>query len=216
MTLKEILKLGTLKEKQEAFSKISDLELNEEVFDILVALLKNNDVNIRFFSLIKIIEKFKSYISDAKNDFVFEMLRLLREDQSIITDKVSWIFSLLGDKGLDILLKNFHTNDISLKCNIIWVIGRNTNLNSRKDDVINLLLEGLKSNDDKVCFLSLCTIMDISPLRNFKKVMILDFDFSEVYKIAKPIAKHFMLEKNIDIAKLYYNALLAESMIDKP
>ncbi|MFT6983938.1 MAG: HEAT repeat protein [Crocinitomicaceae bacterium] len=159
------------------------------------------------------IDKFQEKRARPDIELVNLMIKLLVDESAPVIDRAAWALSIMGESGLNQLIENSTSRDLEFRKIVIWAIGRNSNLNLRKERVIEVLVDGVKDVDEQIRFTSLCALMDVSPLRSFDLHEITDYDFSAIYDFVKPIAKSFMESGNedyVDFGKRYYQLIEKE------
>ncbi|MDW7690818.1 HEAT repeat domain-containing protein [Flammeovirgaceae bacterium SG7u.111] len=201
-----IIREGSVDKKHQVIQDADPTFFDDTLFNILVSQLENADYRVRFSALYYLIDKFSKELSEPTDELANLMVKLLK-DKAIVIDRAAWALSIMGEIGLNKLFKNAHTKDSKLRRNVIWAIGRNTNLNLKKEKAIQILMEGIQDKNEEIRFTSMCSLIDISPLRNDDYYMIKGYDFTEVYKKMKATAKYFMEsdnESHRDFGKRYF------------
>ncbi|MFT6501561.1 MAG: HEAT repeat protein [Crocinitomicaceae bacterium] len=184
-----------------------------DIFNFFVFHLQDSDDKVRFFALYNLIDKFQEKLARPDTELVKLMIKLLADESAPVIDRAASALSIMGESGLNQLIENSTSRDVEFRRIVIWTIGRNSNLNHRKERVIEVLVDGVKDVDEKIRFTSLCALMDVSPLCSFDLREIKDYDFSAIYDLVKPIAKSFMESGNenyVDFGKRYYQLIEKE------
>jgi hypothetical protein len=210
---RKILEKSPLEEKWSLIRDTDVTLLDEDLFDWLVFQLEDIDYKIRFFALFCLIDKFPKKLSEPNDKLVNIMMKLLIDKSTPIVDRAAWALSIMGEFGLKKLLESTITSDLKLRQKVIWAIGSNANLNLKKDESISILLNGLQDENEVIRFTSMCALINVSPLGMNKYYMIEDYDFKEIYKNMKPVAKSFMESENAmynDFAKRYFKMIEQE------
>ncbi len=140
---------------------------DNELADLYVFLLEDSDDRIRFHGLYQLIDKRYEKLLKPTDELANLMIKLLVDESSPVVDRAAWALSIMGEIGLNKLLENADSKELNLRRIIIWAIGRNANLNLKKDEVIHILINGIQDKDEDVRFISMCSLMDVSPLRNY-------------------------------------------------
>lgn len=198
MTLKgfkDILRNGSDEVKQEAISKAGPELLNTDIFFLLFDLLKDSNPHNRFFAIFHLIDKFSKSLTNIDGTYISDVYELLFDEFAPVADRAIWALSIVGDKALDKLIEEYYSETADTQTQIIYAIGRG-NFSQRSKERIQVLLDGLQSENEKLKFTAMCEIMSNTPISpwcesEWNSTQDENIDFEEIYDIILPIAKEF-------------------------
>ncbi|WP_299903323.1 HEAT repeat domain-containing protein [uncultured Aquimarina sp.] len=195
---KKILKNGTDEAKHKAMSNADLSLLNIEIFDILFELLKDSNPNNRFFAIFHLIDKFPKSLSKIKDDYITEIYNTLFDEYTPVADRATWALSIAGEKALEKLVKEYHSGSIDTKIKIVYAIGRGK-FSEHSKKRIQILLDGIKSDNDNLKFQAMSAIMSNTNLESkniWNSVDNPSIDLKKIHKMILPIAKEFNKSSN--------------------
>ena len=198
--LKEILINGSDEAKHKAISNAKVELLNAEIFHLLFDLLKDNNSNNRFFAIFHLIDKFSISLSNIKGVFIHDIYHSLFDEFAPIADRATWALSIVGDKALDKLMEKYHSGTIDTKIRITHAIGRG-DFSKRTKDRVQILLAGLKSENQNLRFTAMCEMMSNTPIGPWSKsewnsTQDKTIDFEDIYDTILPLARDFSKSEN--------------------
>lgn len=190
---KDILINGSDEAKHQAISNAKEELLTVEVFNILFELLKDGEYLNRFFAIYHLIDKFSSSLENTDETRVNDMYTLLFDDFYPVVDRATWALSIIGDKALDKLIKEYYTANDEVKTRIIIAIGRGK-FSHRSKDRIQILLDGITSENENLRFNAMSEIMANTQL-NFRSewntISDTSIDIAKIHQEVLPIAMEF-------------------------
>ncbi|CAL2081439.1 conserved protein of unknown function [Tenacibaculum sp. 190524A02b] len=182
---KEILRKGSNKAKEEAVSNVTP-EL--EIFNILIELLKDSKYCNRFFAIYHLIDKFSKFLENTNEVVINTIYESLFDDFPPVVDRTIWALSIIGDKALAKLIKEYYSSTESNKIKIILAIGRG-NFTQRTKDRIQVLLDGIKSKNDNLRFHAMGEIISNTQSTFGDKQQSIDLESIHIKVL--PVAKEF-------------------------
>ena len=210
---RHILTEPSLDKKWQAIKEAEISFSDNDLFDLYIYLLEDSDDRIRFHGLHQLINKRYERLSKPIGKLANLMIKLLVDESSPVVDRAAWALSIMGEMGLNKLLENAGSPELGLRLNVIWAIGRNANLNLKKDEVVEVLINGIQDKNENIRFTSMHSLMNVSPLKKDDFYMIKDYDFESIYKKIKPVAKSFMDSEDKNYREFgfrYYNMIEKE------
>ncbi len=167
MTKNEFIHILRNSPKEEIWKAIKNAEAtfsDKELFGLYVFLLSDPQKGVRFSALYQLIDKFPKRLSKSGDELANLMIKLLIDEFHPIVDRAAWALSIMGEVGLNKLLENANSKNLYLRTNVIWAIGRNSNLHLRKVDVIELLTNGLQDENEDIRFFSRHSLREVTPI----------------------------------------------------
>lgn len=197
---KEILRNGSYEAKHEAISEAGAVLLNTEIFNLLFELLKDGNPHNRFFAIFHLIDKFSESLASIERAFINDLYDSLFDEFAPVPDRAIWALSIVGDKALDMLMEKYYSGTVDTKTRIICAIGRG-NFSKRSKDRVQILLDGLQSDNLTLRFTAMCEIMSNTPIgpwqgNEWNSTQDTSIDFEKIYDMILPIAKDFSSSQN--------------------
>ncbi len=197
---KEILKNGTNEAKYKAISNSKLTLLNTKIFNLLFELLKDSNPKNRFFAIFHLIDKFPKLLAKIEGDYITDIYNCLFDENTPVADRATWALSIVGEKALDKLKKEYYSNSnlIDSKVQIIYAIGRG-NFSKNSKDRIQILLDGIKSDNDNLRFQAMSAIISNTNSKTENKwnsVNDNSIDLEKIHRMILPIAKEFTKSNN--------------------
>lgn len=192
---KDIIRNGSDEAKHAAIANAGSELLNAEIFHLLFELLKDSNPHNRFFAIFHLIDKFSESLANLEGTFVSDIYDSLFDECGPVVDRATWALSIVGDKALDMLMEKYYAGTVDTQTRIIYAIGRG-NFSQRSKDRIQILLNGLQSENRKLKFTAMCEMMSNTPIgpwhdSEWNSTQDKSIDFEEIYEIILPVAKDF-------------------------
>lgn len=194
-TIIETLVHGSNEERYLLLKKIPEDQLTDQVFSAICMLLKDKDYQTRFWGLFFIIDKFYALLPDADEELVNTVFELLFDNHSPVADRSIWALSIIGDKALDKLIREYETGTDEVKSRIVYAIGRGR-FSHRIEERIALLMDGMDSDNDELRFTAMCEMMQNTPISPFNVEPRQGVDYQAIYSKILPIAQGFVKSSN--------------------
>ncbi|QIX59978.1 hypothetical protein HER32_01740 [Hymenobacter sp. BT18] len=213
MTVQEILlhlKSSDTEEKLHAFEELYQLAAMPELYEAVVENLASMDDRVQFASLSIIIKKFPTQLQRDAKKLTPLLLHLLVASSSPVTDRAIWALTITGENSIHALIRSLTTtNDDLYKEGCIWALGRNGHIRQHPTLVVDTLRAFLHSTNPRLQYAALIALMDMSPLRPFKRLSATDYNFTVVYDEEEVIAQSLLRRQVVDAhwPKLYLELL---------
>ncbi|SNR16561.1 hypothetical protein [Tenacibaculum jejuense] len=191
--LKKVLREGSDKDKHKVISNVKKELLNQEIFNVLIELLEDSKYLNRFFAIYHLIDKFSDFLKNSNESIVNNVFNLLFDDFYPVVDRANWALSIIGDKALDKLTKEYYIATDENKTRIIIAVGRG-NFSHRSKDRLHILLDGIKSENKQLRFNSMREIIantQQKSINEWDSISDTSIDLDEIHMKILLIAKEF-------------------------
>lgn len=169
-------------------------DASPEVYPLLLANLTSQDNSAVFLSLTLLMKEYPARVHQDAELLRPQFLTLLTSGDGPIIDRAIWGLSITGASSVHTLLDFIaqSTNDYQLEMGI-WALGRNAHIRQFPVLVVDTLRLYLNSTNPQVQDVALNMLMEMSPLRPFRRLDASSYDFEPVYSELQAVAQ-FLLE----------------------
>lgn len=193
--LKIALESSTVNEKYEIYQAEKSSYSKNDLYNVLIDLLHHENGQTRFFSLFNLINDFSDKLMKCNDDLIDVFISLLIDIEAPVVDRAAWAISIIGENALLKLIEVAWSSNSNLRSKAIWAISRNKNINLHKHKVIEVLLGGLRDENEDIQVSSMFSLMDISPRRKNLNYTLKDVNFDSIYQEVKPLAKRLSVSE---------------------
>lgn len=166
-------------EQLTALRTLSSLEAMPELYDTTVENLRSPEPGVVFFSLDMLIKKYAAQTRRDAELLTPQLIQLLSTGHGPVVDRAIWALSVTGENSINELIRCIiSSTDERSREACTWALGRNAHIRQYPILVVTTL-RGLLQ--DKNPHIQYAALMDMSPLRPFKRLTDDAYDFEPVY-----------------------------------
>ncbi|WP_176133172.1 HEAT repeat domain-containing protein [Hymenobacter sp. CRA2] len=158
-------------------------------FPELVARIPDVNDHIRFFALTALVKHYSTLMQAHAAQLAPLLMERLLDANSPVADRAIWGLNIVGETALPHLLAATEAPEWRERLMAAFALGRNHQMSVATEPALAALLRLLDDENEQVQSAALGIIMDLTPLRPFRRIE--GVDFEPIYQRLLPLAEHF-------------------------